>query len=69
MCHSDSAWRWRGGCLTLDGGLVLAAVLIHRCYLRDEGKERDVRRDPRVQVNNLFIQGCHQSNRVLKLNS
>lgn len=48
MCHSDSARRRRGGRLALDGGLVLAAVLIHRRYLRAEGKERGVRRDPQT---------------------
>lgn len=37
MCHSDCAWRWRGGRLTLDGGLVLAAVLFHCGYLRCDG--------------------------------
>lgn len=57
MCHSDSARRWRGGCLALDGGLVLAAILIHRCYLRGEGIERDIRCDPRIPVNHLLIQG------------
>lgn len=38
MCHPDSARRRRGGRLALDGGLVLPAVLVHRCYLRDDGK-------------------------------
>lgn len=47
MCHSDGAGRGGGGRLTLDGGLVLVAVLVHRCYLRDEEEERGVRRDPR----------------------
>lgn len=37
MCHSDGAWRRRGRCLTLDGGLVLAAILVHCCYLRHGG--------------------------------
>ncbi len=57
MCHSDSARRWRGRCLALDGGLVLAAVLVHRCYLRDEGKEWDIRCGPRMLANHLFIRG------------
>lgn len=39
MCHSDGARRRRGRCLTLDGGLVLAAVLVHRRNLRDEGQK------------------------------
>lgn len=52
VCHSDSARRWRGGCLALDGGLVLAALLIHRCYLRAEG----ITCDPRIPVNHLLIQ-------------
>lgn len=38
VCHSDGAWRWGGRRLTFDGGLVLSAILLHRCDLT-EGKD------------------------------
>lgn len=51
MRHPDGARRRRGGGLTLDGGLVLAAILVHRCYLGDGGVKANVRRDPRGDGN------------------
>lgn len=36
--HADGARGRRRGRLALDGGLVLAAVLVHRCDLRDGGE-------------------------------
>lgn len=38
MRHPDGAGRRRGRRLTLNGGLVLAAVLVHRGDLTDEGQ-------------------------------
>lgn len=63
MRHSNGARRWRGGRLTLDGGLVLAPLLIHRCYLRDEGRTRD----PRTRVKHLLIQDAVKATVFLQL--
>lgn len=45
MGHADGARGRRRGRLALDGGLVLAAVLVHRCDLRDGG-EGERQREP-----------------------
>jgi len=43
VSHPDGAWRCRGRRLTLDGGLVLVAVLVHRRDLRARGEGRETR--------------------------
>lgn len=45
MRHPHGARRRRWGGLALDGGLVLAAILVHRRYLRDTGV-KDATCDP-----------------------